>query len=149
MPNYYDQRIVDEGAFVEPPRSLQQRKQDTLVRLESDVDAWIASADAEGDAYLLPLSFLWDGKGVIVSTPRASVTARNLRRGGRVRVGLGDLRDVTIIEGTAEPINDDATQDAFAIKHSWDPRNETADFAYFRIVPDRIQARSTNCPAAR
>jgi general stress protein 26 len=125
---------------VEPPRSLRQRKQDTLGRLESDVDAWIASADAEGDAYLLPLSFLWDGKGVIVSTPRASVTARNLRRGARVRVGLGDLRDVTILEGTAEPINDDGTKDAFAIKHSWDPRHETGDFAYFRIVPARIQA---------
>lgn len=65
---------------MEPPRSLQQRKQDTLDRLESDVDAWIASADAEGGAYLVPLSFLWDGKGVIVSTPRSNVTARNERR---------------------------------------------------------------------
>lgn len=57
------------------PRNLQQRKQDTLGRLESDVDAWVAAADAEGDAYLLPLSFLWDGSAVIVSTPRSSVTA--------------------------------------------------------------------------
>jgi general stress protein 26 len=121
-------------------RSLQQRKQDTLGRLESDVNAWIASADAKGDAYLLPLSFLWDGKGVIVSTPRSSVTARNLSRGGRVRVGLGHFRDVTVIEGTAEPINDDATKDAFATKHGWDPRNEPGDFAFFRIVADRIQA---------
>jgi len=125
---------------MEPPRSLQQRKQDTLGRLESDVDAWIASADAEGDAYLLPLSFLWDGKGVIVSTPRSSVTARNLSRGGRVRVGLGLLRDVTVIDGAAEPTNDDATKEAFATKHGWDPRNETDDFVFFRIVPDRIQA---------
>jgi hypothetical protein len=53
---------------MEPPRSLQQRKQDTLGRLESDVDAWIATADAAGNGYLLPLSFLWDGTGVIVST---------------------------------------------------------------------------------
>jgi general stress protein 26 len=125
---------------MEPPRSLQQRKQDTLGRLESDVDAWIASADAQGGAYLLPLSFLWDGKGMIVSTPRSSVTARNLSRGSRVRVGLGQLRDVTIIEGTAEPIDDDATKDAFATKHVWDPRDENGDYAFFRIVPDRIQA---------
>ncbi len=55
---------------MEPPRSLQQRKQDTLGRLESDVDAWIASADAGGDAYLLPLSFLWDGVGVVGWDPR-------------------------------------------------------------------------------
>jgi general stress protein 26 len=125
---------------MEPPRSLQQRKQDTLGQLESDVDVWVASADAEGDAYLVPLSFLWDGKGVIVSTPRSSVTARNLSRGGRVRVGLGQLRDVTVIDGTAEPVNDAATKDAFATKHNWDPRRETADYAFFRVVPDRAQA---------
>ncbi len=125
---------------MEPPRSLRQRKQDTLARLESDVDAWIASADAEGGAYLVPLSFLWDGNGVIVSTPRSSVTARNLSRGGRVRVGLGPLRDVVIIDGIAESISDDAAKDSFATKHGWDPRNETGDYAFFRILPDRIQA---------
>src|SRR5262245_9025251 len=67
-----------EGAAMEPPRSQQQRKQDTLGRLETDADVWIATADTAGDAYLVPLSFLWDGTGVIVSTPRSSTTGRNL-----------------------------------------------------------------------
>jgi hypothetical protein len=125
---------------MEPPRSLQQRKQDTMGRLESDVDAWIASADTEGDAYLVPLAVLWDGVGLIVSTPRSSVTGRNLSRGGRVRVGIGQLRDVTMIDGTAEPVQDERTKDAFAAKHVWDPRKEATDYAYFRIVPDRVQA---------
>lgn len=125
---------------MEPPRSAQQRKSDTLARLTADVDAWIATGDADGDGYLVPLSFLWDGAGVILSTPRSSVTARNLSRGRRVRVGLGELRDVTIIDGTAEPVTDDQAMDAFAAKHGWDPREEAADYAYFRIVPDRVQA---------
>ena len=125
---------------MEPPRSLPQRKQDTLGRLESDVDAWIATADAAGDAYLLPLSILWDGVGVIVATPRSSVTGRNLSRGGRVRVGVGQLRDVTMIDGTAEPVTDEPAKDAFAAKHSWDPREESGDYAYFRIVPRQVQA---------
>jgi nitroimidazol reductase NimA-like FMN-containing flavoprotein (pyridoxamine 5'-phosphate oxidase superfamily) len=125
---------------MEPPRSLQRRKQDTLGRLDSDEDAWIASADDQGDAYLLPLSFLWDGTGVIVATPRSSVTGRNLSRGRRVRVGVGQLRDVTMIHGTAEPVQDERTKEAFAAKHGWDPRTETGDYAYFRIVPDRVQA---------
>jgi Pyridoxamine 5'-phosphate oxidase len=125
---------------VEPPRSLEQRKQDTLHRLESDVDAWVASADAEGDAYLLPLSFLWDGAGVIVSTPRSSVAGRNLSRSARVRAGVGELRDVTMIDGTVEPVRDERTKDAFAGKHGWDPRKEPGEYAYFRIVPDRVQA---------
>jgi hypothetical protein len=125
---------------MDSPRSLQQRKQDTLGRLESDVDAWIATADTAGNGYLLPLSFLWDGTGVIVSTPRASTTARNLSGGGRVRIGIGQVRDVTMIDGMAEPILDDRTKDAFAAKHGWDPRKETGDYAYFRIVPYRMQA---------
>ncbi len=122
------------------PRAADRRKSDTLARLASDVDAWIATADATGNGYLLPLSFLWDGAGVVVSTPRSSVTGRNLSRGGRVRVGVGLVRDVTMIDGTAEPVYDERTKDAFAAKHGWDPRTEAGDYAYFRIVADRVQA---------
>jgi general stress protein 26 len=125
---------------MEEPRSAEQRKNDTMSRLTSDVDAWIATADAEGDSYLLPLSFFWDGAGVIVSTPRSSVTARNLSRGGRVRVGVGEVRDVIMIDGTAVPVQDEQTKDAYAARHGWDPRKETGDYTYFRIVPDRVQA---------
>ena len=125
---------------MEPPRGLPQRKHDTLSRLESDVDAWIATADTAGNGYLLPLSFLWDGAGMIISTPRSSVTGRNLSRGGRVRVGVGQVRDVTMIDGTAEPVSDEGTKEAFAAKHGWDPREEPNEYAYFRIVPDRVQA---------
>jgi len=48
---------------MEPPRSRQERKQDTLGRLESDADAWIATADTAGNAYLLPLSRCVTGPG--------------------------------------------------------------------------------------
>ena len=125
---------------MEAPRSAEQRKDDTLARLASDVDAWIATADSAGDAYLVPLSFLWDGAGLVVSTPRSSITARNLMRGGRIRVGLGEVRDVTMIDASAELVDDEPTKDAFAAKHGWDPREETSDYGYFRIVPDRVQA---------
>jgi nitroimidazol reductase NimA-like FMN-containing flavoprotein (pyridoxamine 5'-phosphate oxidase superfamily) len=125
---------------MDAPRDADQRKSDTMSRLTSDVDAWIATADGAGTAYLVPLSFLWDGTGLIVSTPRSSVTARNLSRGARVRVGVGDVRDVTMIDGTAEPVQDEQAKVAFAVKHGWDPRDEPGDYAYFRIVPDRVQA---------
>lgn len=125
---------------MDPPRSLEQRTSDTLARLTAEIDAWIATADAAGNAYLLPLSFLWDGVGVIVSTLRASVTGRNMGRGARIRVGIGALRDVTIIDGAAASVQDEGVKDAFAAKHGWDPRQEADDYAYFRIVPDRVQA---------
>jgi hypothetical protein len=135
---------------MDAPRSAEQRKSDTLNRLASDVDAWIATADPGGDSYLVPLSFLWDGAGVIISTPRSSVTGRNLGRGGRLRVGIGLVRDVTMIDGTAELVTDEPTMEAFAAKHAWDPRTDDEDYAFFRIVPGRIQAwREVNQLAGR
>lgn len=125
---------------MDSPRSAEQRKSDTLTRLASDVDAWVATADSDGDGYLVPLSFLWDGAGMVVSTPRSSVTGRNLSRGGRVRAGVGLVRDVTMIDGTAELVEDERTMDTFAAKDGWDPRKEDDDYAFFRIVPERIQA---------
>lgn len=135
---------------MEAPRSIEQRKRDTFARLSAEKDAWIATADAAGNAYLLPLSFLWDGVGLIVSTLRSSVTGRNMSRGGRVRACIGALRDVTIIEGSPEPAHDEGSKDAFAAKHGWDPRQEPDNYVYFRLVPDRVQAwREANELAGR
>lgn len=135
---------------MEAPRSAEQRKRDTLARLTSEVDAWIATADAAGSGYLLPLSFLWDGAGVIVSTPRSSVTGRNLSRGGRVRVGVGQLRDVTMIDRVAEPVHDERAKDAFAAKHGWDPakRPVTTCISASSRTGCRPGVRSTSCRAA-
>jgi hypothetical protein len=125
---------------MDTPRSLPQRKDDTMARLASDVDAWIATADPSGQAYLLPLSFLWDGTGLVVATPLASVTGRNLSRGEPVRAGVGELRDVTMIDGIPEVVADEAVKDAFAARHGWDPRREAGEYGFFRIVPRRVQA---------
>jgi Pyridoxamine 5'-phosphate oxidase len=127
-----------------PPRSAQQRRQDTLARLESDVDAWIATA-GDGGPYLVPLSYLWDGRTVVISTPANSPTSRNLRATGKVRVGIGPTRDLVLIEGTVEMIGGrtdipDELAAAFADRTGFDPRRETADYAWFRITPRRLQA---------
>src|SRR4051812_4969152 len=88
----------DGGAAV--IRTFEERKRDTLRRLESDVDAWVATADAESGApFLVPLSFLWNGKSLLISTPAASVTGRNLQQSARVRIGAGSARDVVMIDG--------------------------------------------------
>jgi len=103
--------------MIEPSRSLEQRTADVLARLREDVDLWVASADAEGNAYLVPLSFVWDGAALTISTPRASRTARNLMRAEWARVALGLTRDVVIVEGTVETITigtDPALEDAHA-----------------------------------
>jgi nitroimidazol reductase NimA-like FMN-containing flavoprotein (pyridoxamine 5'-phosphate oxidase superfamily) len=138
-----------------PPRPLAQRKKDTLHRLEHDIDAWVATADeAGGNPYLVPLSFLWDGDTLLVATPTASVTARNLMATGKVRVGLGPTRDVILIEGTVRAVPaaeiPDAVGDAFAAKAGFEPRGLADPYHYFRIHPRRIQAwREVNELAGR
>jgi hypothetical protein len=106
-----------------PPRPLAQRTRDTRRRLDEDVDAWVATADRAGTPYLVPLSFLWDGETLLISTAAGNPTARNLRAGGRVRLTIGPTRDVVLIEGSgvvADEITDEVA-DAFAAKTGFDP----------------------------
>ncbi len=131
--------------MAEPPRNPQQRRQDALHRLERDVDAWVASADAaSGTPYLVPLSFLWDGSTLLIATPSSSPTSRNLQATGKVRLGIGPTRDLVLIEGTVGDILAAAevpeeVGDAFAAKTGFDPR-ELTGYRYFRIHPQRLQA---------
>jgi hypothetical protein len=128
-----------------PARTPKQRKQDTLSRLQQDVDAWVATADAgSGGPYLVPLSFLWDGSTILIATPASSPTGRSLQATGRVRLGIGSTRDLVLIEGAAQALA--ATEipedvgDAFAARTGFDPRQLTSTYLYFRIRPQRIQA---------
>lgn len=125
------------------PRSRGQRIRDTLHRLEHDVDAWVATANAR-NPYLVPLSFLWDGVDLLFATPATSPTGRNLRATGRVRVAVGLTRDVVLIEATAEALQPtdvgDDVADAFAAKAGFDPRALIAAYQYVRVHPQRLQA---------
>jgi hypothetical protein len=131
--------------MAEAARTSRRRKADTLVRLERDVDAWVATADRETALpCLVPLSFLWDGTSILIATATGSPTGRNLLAGGTVRLGLGETRDVVLIEGIATALATTGITaeegDAFAEKTGFDPREEPDPYAYFRIHPRRIQA---------
>ena len=126
-----------------PARSRSQRRIDILEKLRDDVDLWVASADATGRAYLVPLSFYWDDSTLTVATPRGSRTARNLVRAGWARVALGQTRDVVIIEGPVEAIpigTDTRLEDAHAQATGFDPRTLAEAYVYLRITPHNIQA---------
>jgi hypothetical protein len=126
-----------------PARSRSQRTADTLQRLRTDVDLWIASASADGQAYLVPLSYHWDGSALLVATPRASRTAENLIRTGWARVALGPTRDVVIVEGPVEAIPigaDPELEHAHALAAGFDPRTLAEEYVYLRITPHEIQA---------
>ena len=136
------------------PRSLADRRRDTEHRLTNDIDAWVASASADGKPYLVPLSFDWDGEAVLVATPTNSPTGKNLDRSRVARLALGPTRDVTMIEADVEVIEigelPQEQGDRFAARSGFDPRGLTSSYRWFRITPaaSRRGARWTNCPNA-
>jgi hypothetical protein len=137
----------------DPARPRAQRRADTLAKLRSDVDLWVASADERGNAYLVPLSYYWDDTTLTIATPRRSRTATNLVRAGWARVALGPTRDVVIVEGPVEAIpigTDPRLEDAHARATGFDPRTLADEYVYLRITPHSIQAwREANELAGR
>ena len=126
------------------PRSASERRRDTEHRLTHDIDVWVASASADGAPYLVPLSFDWDGEALLMATPTASPTGRNLAATGSARLALGHTRDVSMIEGDIEVLEIDALPqehgDRFAERSGFDPRSLATPYRWFRITPRRIQA---------
>ena len=127
-------------------RSTSERIEHVLALLSREMDAWIASADPDGTGYLIPLTFFWDGAALIFATPGNSRTARNLRRAGKTRIGLGGTRDVVMIDGRVELIaitDDPALAEAFATNTDFDPRLETPEYVMIKVMPEKIQAWRT------
>jgi hypothetical protein len=128
----------------EAPRSRAQRRRDTEARLSEDVDLWVASASADGTPYLVPLSVDWDGEVLLVATPTGSPTGRNLAAGRTVRLGRGETRDVTMVDGDVEVLEigelGPREGDRFAARTGFDPRQLATSYRWFRITPRRVQA---------
>lgn len=123
--------------------------------LDRHVDCWVATSDpASGAPQLVPLSFVWDGETVLLSTSASSPTGRALVATGAVRLAFGATRDVVMVDGDVEVIDaaelspDEA--DRFAGRTGFDPRSLRTRYLYFRVRPTRIQAwREENELAAR
>ncbi|QOV33630.1 pyridoxamine 5'-phosphate oxidase family protein [Streptomyces ferrugineus] len=130
--------------ITEVPRSPEHRKRDVLDRLERETDVWVASADADGVPCLVALWFVWDGEALWLATRPGNPTGRNLRAGRRTRLAFGDTRDVVLIDGDVETYGSDevppAAAEAFRAKTGWDPRGDSATYAYYRVRPRAVQA---------
>jgi hypothetical protein len=126
------------------PRSRSERRRDSEHRLHHDIDLWVATASPDGAPYLVPLSFDWDGRALLLATPSDSPTGRNLATTRTVRVGLGDTRDVTMIDAGVDVVEIDALPqeqgDRFAARTGFDPRALATPYRWFRLSPRRIQA---------
>lgn len=126
-------------------RTTAQRIADVREALESQRDLWLATASSNGSPYLIPLSFLWNGEVVVLSTPRQSRTVRNLHENPVARVALGaDLEDVILIDATADIVDPGdigpALAEEFANKAEFEPRNLEGDYIYITLTAQRVLA---------
>jgi nitroimidazol reductase NimA-like FMN-containing flavoprotein (pyridoxamine 5'-phosphate oxidase superfamily) len=126
-----------------PARSTAERRRDVLAHLTEDIDLWLATASADGEAHLVPLSFVWHGDRIVMSTSRASRTVANLRDRPRARAALGGLRDVVLVTGEvriaeAADVAAGATA-AFAAHVEWDPAPDP-DYLWLELAPRQILA---------
>jgi hypothetical protein len=130
---------------VTQPKPMLERAAHARELIATERDAWVASATSDGEAYMIPLTYHWNGSSMLFSTPERSRTIRDLKRTGRTRIALPSARDVVILDGLVElldPAVEVASIDAFAAQHGWDPRLEPNAYAFFRFTPERIQAWS-------
>jgi len=125
------------------PRSAAQRRVDTLETLRRGGDAWVASANPDGTAHLVLLSYSWDGERLTVATTPHSKTGRNLTRSRWARMALDLTREAVIVEGPLD-IAAIAADDHLAAAHAqaigFDFRREAESYVFFRLAPSRIQA---------
>ena len=128
------------------PRTGPERKADVIAKLEATgADAWVATASASGVVHLVPLSYSWDGRHIVLATEPRLLTARNIEASGHARLGFGPTRDVVIIDAELDASMDvgEAPQelaDAYARQSGWNPRREKVPFVFLLMRPTRVQA---------
>ena len=67
-----------------------------------EADTWIATASAQGEAHLVPLSLSWDGSSILfLATEVGSATARNVAATGGARLAVGSGQGVVLIHASA------------------------------------------------
>jgi hypothetical protein len=93
---------------------------------------------------MVPLSFAWTGSVLVLGTAADSRTVSNLQAQPWVRLGVGAVRDVVLVHGTASVVTmadvDPAVADLFAERAGFDPRELTSPYVYVHVTPRRIQA---------
>jgi hypothetical protein len=126
-------------------RSSQARKADALAKLESvEANVWVASASPTGAVHLVPMTHTWNGAQVVLATEPTSRTVVNVTANPRVRLALGETRDVVMIDAVlvmAVPISEApvALADGYATQAGWDPRTDGGEYVYLLFGPERIQ----------
>jgi hypothetical protein len=127
-------------------RSPEERKADALAKLTAvGANLWVASASPTGAVHVIPVTHTWNGSQVVLATGPRSRTVANAGANPRVRLALGETRDVVTIDAVlveAVPASEApaALAEGYAAQAGWDPRTDAGAYVYLLFAPERIQA---------
>jgi len=90
------------------------------------------------------MSHTWNGNQIVLATEPESRTVANVTANPRVRLALGETRDVVMIDAVltgAVPKAEApaALAEGYATQAGWDPRTDGSDYVYLVLEPERIQ----------
>jgi general stress protein 26 len=126
-------------------RSPKERKTDALSKLTAvEANVWVASASPTDAVHLVPMTHTWDGSQIVLATEPRSRSATNVTANPRVRLALGETRDVVMIDAVlAEAVSKSqapaALAEGYAAQAGWDPQTDTDEYVYLVFRPERIQ----------
>lgn len=125
-------------------RDASTRKSDTLAMWATpEIDVWVSTASAAGQAHLVPLSLAWTDERMVICVAEQSRTARDIAVSGRARMAVGPTRDVTMVdarfERTVAVAESGALGEAYAAQADWDPRDGDG-YVFLVMKPHRVQA---------
>jgi len=125
-------------------RTTSQRQADTIHRLESDENVWLATASRDAIPHLIALSLAWDGDRLLLATATDSPTVRNAIDSAKVKVNLDNAADVVLIDGTVQVVDfaaaDPAMVQTFVDRVGWNPGNESGAWSMLIVSPTTIRA---------
>ncbi len=107
---------------------------------------WSLCRPPGGAVHLVPVSHTWNGTEVVVATGPSSRTLANITANPKVRLALGETRDVVMIDAalvsTVPPPDAPAVlADGYAAQAGWDPQTDEGDYVYLVLGPERILGR--------
>lgn len=100
MPGY-GTLAADQGSGLLPWSFAEERLRDSRIY-------WVSTSSPGGGPHVMPVWGMWDGRGLLFSSSRASRKARNLAADPRCSVATDNADEPVVIQGVAVPVGDTA-----------------------------------------
>ena len=113
-------------------------------RLEQARNYWVSTTRPDGRPHSMPVWAIWLDDAVFFGSGRQSAKTRNLTANPAIVVHLESGDETVILEGSAEPVLDDALErridEVYGAKYDFTPDSSGETDPWFVVRPERAYA---------